>query len=68
MKLEITVGCAACGFSNKIHVDSYFDCDGLVCPGCRNENCLSITSVTEEEFSVFRKHNILQRLQKIQQL
>ncbi len=68
MMLEVTIGCAACGFSNKLHVNSFFDCDSLVCPGCGNENCLSITSVTEEATSRFKKQNILQRLERIREL
>ncbi len=68
MKLEVTIGCAACGFSNKIRVDSFFDCDHLICPGCGNENCLSITSVTEEVPPVFKKQDLLQRLQRIRLL
>lgn len=67
MKLEVTIGCTACGFSNKIHINSRIDCDALVCPGCGNENCLSIVSVTEET-SNFMQQSILHRLQKIRKM
>lgn len=68
MKLEVTIGCAACGFSNKFKVNSNFDCSPLVCPKCKNEDCLSITSVSEISNENFKKQNILKRLQRIQQL
>jgi len=68
MKLEVTIGCAACGFSSKFRVDTFFDCDSLICPGCGNEHCLSITSVTEVKASVFKEQSRLQRLQQIRRL
>lgn len=68
MKLNVTIGCAACGFSDTLRVDSGFDCSDLVCPKCRNEDCLSITSVTEAANGNFRKQSILKRLRMIQDL
>ena len=68
MKLEVTISCAACEFSSKISVNSNFDCSNLICPKCKNEDCLSITSVSEITPENFRKQNILKRLQMIRQL
>lgn len=68
MKLEVTIGCAACGFSNKLSVISNFDCTSLICPKCMNEDCLSIISVSEITPENFNKQNILKRLQMIRQL
>lgn len=68
MMLEVTIGCAACAFSDKIHVNSFFNCDDLICPGCGNEHCLSITSVTEEAAPCFKGQSNLQKLQRIRQL
>lgn len=68
MKLEVTIGCAACGFSNKFNVAGNFDCSALTCPKCKNEDCLSITSVSEITPENFKKQNILKRLEMIRQL
>jgi len=68
MNLEVTIGCAACGFSNTLKVNSKFDCTALICPSCKNEDCLSITSVSEIATESFKKKNILKRLQMIRQL
>jgi hypothetical protein len=68
MKLEVTIGCVVCGFSSKMNVDTNFDCSALVCPKCKNEDCLSITSASEISPENFRKENILKRLQTIRQL
>jgi hypothetical protein len=68
MKLEVTIGCIVCGFSSKTNVDSNFDCSSLVCPKCKNEDCLSITAASEISHENFKKENILRRLQTIRQL
>lgn len=68
MKLNITIGCAACGFANTFKANYGFDCSNLVCPKCGNEDCLSITSVTESISKSFNKQNIQKRLRMIQNL
>ena len=68
MKLIITVGCAACGFSDTFRVDYGLDCSDIVCPKCRNDDGLSITSVTESAGDNFKKQSILKRLRMIQEL
>ncbi len=68
MKFKVTLGCAACGFTNTVDADSGFDCSDLICPKCKNEDCLSITSVSEVSNESFKKHNILSRLRMIQEL
>lgn len=67
MMLNVTIGCAACGFSNTFRVNDCFDCTTLVCPKCRNEDCLSITSVSEIIQDNFKKQSILKRLRMIQE-
>jgi len=68
MKLEFTIGCAACGFSKKVSVNSKLDCSTLICPKCKNEDCLSIISVSEIVTENFRNKDILKRLEMIRQL
>ncbi len=68
MKFEVTLGCAACGYTNTVKADSGFDCSNLICPKCKNEDCLSITAVTEAAAEAFKKQNILKRLKMIQNL
>ncbi|HEY8350826.1 MAG TPA: hypothetical protein PK767_01150 [Clostridiales bacterium] len=68
MKFKVTLGCAACGYSDTVEADTVFDCSGLVCPKCKNEDCLSITAVSETTADTFKKQNILQRLKMIQNL
>jgi len=48
MKLDVTLGCAICGFKNKRDVMLPFDCDSLICPRCGESNCLSIISIAED--------------------
>lgn len=68
MNFKITIGCAACGFTNTFKVDSGFNCSNLVCPKCRIEDCLSITSVSEFNGDNFKKQSIIKRLRMIQEL
>ena len=68
MKLKVTISCAACGFSDTLNVNSNIDCSTIICPKCKNEDCMSITSVSEITNDNFKKQNILKRLQMIQQL
>lgn len=67
MKLNVTIGCAACGFSTTFTVNDRFDCSTLSCPKCKNEDCLSITSVSEIIPENFKKQSILKRLRMIQE-
>lgn len=66
MRFKVTLGCAACGYSNSVEAHTMFDCSGLICPKCKNEDCLSITSVAETTADAFKKQNILKRLEMIQ--
>ncbi|MEN6314589.1 MAG: hypothetical protein ABFD25_10115 [Clostridiaceae bacterium] len=68
MKMKVTIGCAACGFSDTLNVNSAIDCSAIVCPKCGNEDCMSITSVSESADDNFKKPNVLKRLQMINQL
>jgi hypothetical protein len=68
MRFRVTLGCAACGNIDTVEADTVFDCSGLICPKCKNEDCLSITSVAETTADAFKKQNILKRLEMIQNL
>mgnify|MGYP006949996781 CR=1 FL=1 len=68
MKFKVTIGCAACGYSNTVRADAIFDCSALMCPKCRNEDCMSVTAVKETIADAFKKQNILKRLEMIQDL
>jgi hypothetical protein len=69
MKFKATLSCAVCGFANTVNVNTGFDCSSLVCPKCKNEDCLSITSVSETSpEDIFKKQSILRRLRMIQEL
>ena len=57
MRFRVTLGCAACGNIDTVEADTVFDCSGLICPKCKNEDCLSITSVAETTADAFKsKH------------
>ena len=68
MKFKVTLSCAACGFTNTVNADSGFDCSDLICPKCKTEDCISITSVVDMPDEGFKKQNILKRLRMIQEL
>ena len=68
MKLEVTIGCIVCGFTDKMTVNANFDCSALICPKCKNKDCLSITSASEIAPENFKKENIHKRLHTIRQL
>lgn len=68
MRFKVTLGCAACGYSDTIDADAMFDCSDLICPKCKNEDCLSITTVSEISDDAFKRQNILKRLKMIQNL
>lgn len=68
MKMKVTIGCAACGFSDTLNVNSIIDCSVITCPKCGNDDCMSITSVSDSVSDNFRKLNVLKRLHMINQL
>lgn len=67
MKLNVTIGCSVCGFQRTNSVELPIDCDTLVCPGCKNDNSMSIITVHDEP-SMFNSQDIQKRLQRMREL